>query len=106
MTTVKPSSIPAPHDIKPTVALDNSCYRGPRSYMKPGAPEPSQVGFLPAVSVACSTEDDEAEGFGYRGQRKNYRGRGRGGYRRRAEGVRFHQPHGSSYRGQGLDRLY
>ncbi|KAM8898513.1 LOW QUALITY PROTEIN: OTU domain-containing protein 4 [Spinachia spinachia] len=117
MATTSPRSSPgSPSPYEQSVSVDN---RRPRGYQRPhhsanafvqlGPPEPGQVGHMSTASVSCSTEDQwEETGFrpttvNHRGSRKNPRAaRGRGGSRRRHEGVDSHYVHSSpSHRGRG-----
>ncbi|KAG7233360.1 hypothetical protein INR49_007089 [Caranx melampygus] len=112
MVTMKPSNSspgsPLPYSVvsKVTVSGDNNTYRlhqksfsSNKQFVPLGAPEPRGGGHLSTVamtevlSVGCSTEDDwqEMEGFkppipSHRGSRRPFRGRGRGGSRRRPGG--------------------
>lgn len=124
--TMTTSGLPGHHDIasKPMVPIDTNpprTYHGPRKpYARLGAAEPGQLRCLPeGVSVGCSTEDDPEEELynptHYRGPRKSYRGRGRGGHdgwrggpRRRPDaGMGFsHGQYGPSYVGQSWGRGY
>lgn len=138
MTTVKSSSTPGSplrHDLLSKTAIDNGAPRGyqghqqllhpPNAYTSLGGPEPSLMGYPPAVvaptSVGCNTNDDweeETQGkhtrMNHRGARRGYRGGGRwrGSYdpdrrsnRKRCEGdagpVPSYTHYNSSHRGRG-----
>ncbi|XP_022625364.1 OTU domain-containing protein 4 [Seriola dumerili] len=114
MMTMKPGSSPgspSPYISKTTVSGDNGTYR---LHQKPFNPNKhlSTMPMVEVLSVGCGTEDewDEMEGFkpqthNLRGPRRGYRGRGRGGNRRRQGGEAGpgynHGPYVPSHRGQG-----